>query len=166
MNSLGVRSNVFWFAVFFVSLAAVYSATLVYPYLLADEAWIVRPGTASAALKIGRPLFSIMGAAERHITEKHVYLGILTLRVSGLLGLALTARVLMRWLEIWGHPRIEAALLSLSAMTLPAYEIVIADGTQLGLAIFLPHHRLYFFGASGRIGGLMRYRCFFSSWRS
>src|SRR5205823_2856962 len=42
-----------------------------------------------------------------------------------------------QWLRLWGHSRMSAIGISLAVMTLPAYQIVVADGTQLVVPMVL-----------------------------
>lgn len=145
MSLSGRRANVFWFSAFLGCLAAVYSTTLIYPYLLADETWIVRPTTPTWGFIMGRPLFSIMSWIVAKISVAWDFnLGIYILRLSGILGLALAGRYLMLWLECWGHRHIAAFALALAAMTLPAYQMIVDDGTQLATAIFLTIAATYY----------------------
>jgi MFS family permease len=119
-----------------IALAAVCLPTVIYPYLLSDEGWIVRPGTYSWTFSMGRPLFSLFGWISARIGQSYGMGVVYALRGSGILGLALAAWFLARWLETCGHDRWSALGIAFATMTLPAYQIVVADGTQLAFAIF------------------------------
>ncbi len=131
-----LRATGLWTALLFLILAAVYSSTIVYPYVLTDEAWIIRPGTASWTYSMGRPFFSGLGWLASQMWGARGLDVIYAMRLSAIAGLAGTAFVVMRWLQMWGHDRLTASFIAIALMTLPAYQIVVADGTQLAIAIF------------------------------
>lgn len=124
---------IFGLALAFVSL--VYLPTFLYPYLLTDEAWIVRPGTHTWVYSMGRPLFSVFSWLSAMISAKYGLGVVFALRGSAVIALSLSAYFLMRWFERWGHDRWASLGLALVIMTLPSYQIVVADGTQLAFAI-------------------------------
>ncbi|MCQ8782841.1 hypothetical protein [Mangrovibrevibacter kandeliae] len=127
------RDFVFYAIVLFLA----YSATLFFPYLLTDETWIVRPGTYSWTFRMGRPAFSafiwISGQMQQTIGLDVIYV----MRGSAILALAATAVILKRWFLDWGHDRVTAMWLPIVLLSLPGYQIVVADGTQLAVAILL-----------------------------
>ncbi len=127
-----------WFFAFLVVLLAVYSPTLVYPYLLMDETWLVTPGTHTWTYHLGRPIFTVMAwATARLASHAGLDVAIYAMRLFAIVFLALSCVYLTKWLRLWGHSEIESAALAVAAMTLPAMQIVVADGTQLAAAIFL-----------------------------
>ena len=124
----------FFFAL--VVLLIAYSPTLIYPYLLLDEAWIVRPGSHNdLAIRFGRPGFALFSWGAAEITKALTLDVIYVMRISAIVGLAWVALVLARWFEKWGTDLLTAWSVSVSALTLPAFQIVVADGTQLAFAI-------------------------------
>ncbi len=123
-----------WIALIFLSL--VYLPTFLFPYLLTDELWIIRGISLWSLFPMGRPLFSVFGWLSGIMNAKFGYeVIVFVLRGSAIIGLSCSVYFLMRWLERWGHDRRTSFGLALATMTLPAYQIVVADGTQLAYAI-------------------------------
>lgn len=125
-----------WILLIFAVLLAVYSPTFHYPYVLTDEAWIIRPNTSSWTLSMGRPFFSILGSASANLMASFGLDVIYAMRLSAVVGLSAASYFLMRWFEQWGHSRLASFAIAVAVMTLPAFQIVVADGTQLAVAIF------------------------------
>ncbi|MCH9671689.1 MAG: hypothetical protein K0U93_09600, partial [Gammaproteobacteria bacterium] len=107
----------FFFAL--VVLLIAYSPTLIYPYLLLDEAWIVRPGSHNdLAIRFGRPGFALFSWGAAEITKALTLDVIYVMRISAIVGLAWVALVLARWFEKWGTDLLTAWSVSVSALTL------------------------------------------------
>ncbi len=127
------RSEKKWLFLFLAILFLVYLPTFLYPYLLADETSLVRYIT----LPPGRYLFAFISWGFATIFRLVGFYAIYVMRGFAVFWLALAGYFLMRWFEYWGHERTLSFLLAICIMTLPAYQIVVADGTQLAFAIFV-----------------------------
>ncbi|MCH9672810.1 MAG: glucosyltransferase domain-containing protein [Gammaproteobacteria bacterium] len=114
----------------------VYSPTLIYPYLLADETWLVRPNAWGWTLPMGRPGFSVFAFLAQLI---HSTLGfeavIYAMRISAIVALGWSGWLMCLWFERWGHSRLVSWSIAVSMLTLPAFQIVVADGTQLAYSM-------------------------------
>ena len=144
------------FAFCLVALTLIYLPTLLYPYLLTDELWIVRPNTYSWTFRMGRFLFSAITWLSGEVFKEIGFNIIYVMRGSGICALAATAYFLVRWLEIWGHSRWTSVNLTICILTLPAYQIVVADGTQLSYGILLSTLAVHFI--YGTYGGKLSIR--------
>src|SRR5579862_5767703 len=87
-------------------LFIVYLPVFLYPYLLLDETWIVRPGTYTSTLSMGRPLFSVFIWATGKVFAKYGLDVIYFMRISAIIGLTISIYFLVRWFERWGHNRL------------------------------------------------------------
>lgn len=129
------RQLAIYFTLILFALLLAYSPTLAFPYLLTDETWIIRVPSGLWGLATGRPLFSL-SALGSELVRREIGLDVIYLmRLSAILGLAVVALMLMRWFEIFGRDRASSCLLAIAIMTLPAFQIIVADGTQLAYAV-------------------------------
>lgn len=139
------RTAIAFFVLLLGCLSLIYLPTILYPYLLTDELWIIRPNTYSWTYSMGRPLFSFFAALAAWVNGNISLAVIYVMRLSAVCGLALSGLYLARWFEVWGHTRRDSFFLAIAVMTLPAYQIVVADGTQLAWAILFAVSGTYYF---------------------
>lgn len=132
---------------FLVVIFLVYLPTFLYPYLLTDETWLVAIPSTHIGLGdgFGRYLFAFLSWGFNEIFQKIGFYTIYLIRGFAVFWLALTGYLFMRWFEFWGYEKKISFLLSICIITLPAYQIVVADGAPLAFAIFIATLATYYF---------------------
>lgn len=140
-----------------VLLALVYSPVFMYPYLLADETWLI--GSSKFHLYLGMcsqfgrylffPVNGIFNGLFHFIGLDAVYV----VRAFAIVWFALSGFVLVRWFRLWGQGVPTAYALTMCILTLPSYQIIVANGTQLAPAIFFTIYGTYCFFAPGGNAG-------------
>ena len=149
--------------VFVAVLGAAFLPTIVYPYLLTDELWVIRLDTPYWALGFGRPMFGAISWIAGKLFLWEGLEAIYWMRASAIVALALSAILLARWLEKWGTASISARLLALATMTLPAFQIIVADGTPLAFGVLMAMIAPFLALAGFQATGLARVRCYLGS---
>lgn len=135
----------------------VYLPVFAHPYLLADETWLIASPKFHLYLgmcgEFGRYLFfpinGVFNAAFQFIGLDAVYV----IRSFAIGWFALSGCMLVRWFRLWGYEASASFALSVCILTLPAYQIIVADGTQLAPAIFFAIYGTYRFFAPGEAVG-------------
>lgn len=140
-----VRRLCLIFGVFAVTLLAAYFPTIRYPYVLADEGWILTESGPFWGYGFGRPLFSVLSWPFTKLFGWYGLDAIYLMRLSSIVGLAAFGTVMALWFQLWGTELRPACLMSIVLLTLPPYQIIVAGGTQLATALFFSASATYWF---------------------
>jgi hypothetical protein len=144
------KSWLIFLLLYFLILFLIYLPTFLHPYLLTDETWLIAiPGShVGLGDGFGRYLFAFISWGMNELFQKIGFYSIYFIRGFAVFWLALSGFFLMRWFEYWGHEKFLSFLLSILILTLPAYQIVVADGAPLAFAIFTAIVSTYYFFTS------------------
>jgi hypothetical protein len=140
------RQHLAVFACLVISLLLIYASTVESYYPLLDDNWILQAYRSAewrqftrdtVAISQGRPLFAAMIVGTGFAAAN---LGVATMgvvRLIAIFALAAAAFLIYRWFVSWRMPATQAALFAFTVVTLPAFQLYVAAGPWLSIALVM-----------------------------
>ncbi|MDP1571583.1 MAG: hypothetical protein Q8L86_16435 [Vicinamibacterales bacterium] len=155
-SALARRPPVVWLALSLAPAALMYSSVAQFPYLRADDTFIIRTNWFSQTydalqevnlwfvhiivaklLDMGRPLFWLSVNATAYLFEEYGLQSFAYIRGIGVGLLGVVGYLLLRHLQAWGYRTVTATCLMALILALPGFQIIIGNGVWLMPGVLL-----------------------------
>ena len=148
------KENTYLKMVIFILPFLIYVSTIVFPYLLADDLWLIRnspnsPSLLFIAIGQGRPFFSLIVLLTRIITgntdQTHLlFFAISILRIIAIFCISIFGIIMFKWLKKWGWSSLTAIICVALFVSLPSMQLYVANGQWVALGMLSAGLSIYF----------------------